>query len=90
MELRTANNLHFGLPRTGALLKNSLDKLAAMQPGRQWLQCESDMLTLTITELETFTPLHQEAEDPPLRYIGLFAILYLGTTRAFPISVFRQ
>jgi hypothetical protein len=60
MEPRTSNNLHFGLPPTGAILKNSLDNLAAMQFGRQWLQFASDMLTLTNIELETFTPLHRE------------------------------
>ncbi|MFN6302202.1 MAG: hypothetical protein ACK42H_08415, partial [Planctomycetota bacterium] len=60
LDLRTSNNLRFGLPPTGALLKNSLDKLAAMQFAREWLQCELDMLSFTNTELETFTPLHRE------------------------------
>ena len=30
-EVETSNNLRFGLPPTGAFLKNSLDKLKAMQ-----------------------------------------------------------
>ena len=30
-EVETSNNLRFGLPPTGAILKNSLDKLAAIQ-----------------------------------------------------------